>query len=175
MCVYFRSISALIFIVVRKHSLYINTACLYTVMSVCEDIKGKSFSKPTPSSWYIYMFFFFNFTSWSNITYCMHTGMGSNEFEWGSQFIFHVLFIFFRVCGVNWIDGSDACVSQEQYNDLLFWLCSCYRAVHYWFHFFAPLLPLIFACASYCFLLSRSVMPLLCSSVLPASPLSAFI
>lgn len=39
-------------------------------------------------------FFSFRFTSWSNITYCMHTGTGSNEFEWASQFIFHVLFIF---------------------------------------------------------------------------------
>lgn len=41
---------------------------------------------------------------------------------------------FFRVWGVNWIDSGDAYASQEQYRDLLFWLSSCYGAVHYWFH-----------------------------------------
>lgn len=66
---------------------------------------------------------------------------------------------FFRVWGVNWIDSGDACTSQEQYGDLLFWLSSCYGAVHYWFHFSSLLLPLTFAFASYLFLLSRSLFP----------------
>lgn len=66
---------------------------------------------------------------------------------------------FFRVWGVNWIDSGDACTSQELYRDLLFWLSSCYGAVHYWFHFSSLLLPLTVAFASYLSLLSRSLFP----------------
>lgn len=69
--------------------------------------------------------------------------------------LFSMFYLFFRVWGVNWIDGSDACSSQEQYRDLLFWLSSCYGAVHYWFHFFSLFLLLTFAFALYLFLLSR--------------------
>lgn len=64
---------------------------------------------------------------------------------------------FFRVWGVNWIDVGDACASQEQYRDLLFWLSSCYGAVHYWFHFSSLLLPLTFTFAPY--LSSQQVSP----------------
>lgn len=69
--------------------------------------------------------------------------------------LFSMFYLFFRVWGVNWIDGSDACSSQEQYRDLLFWLSSCYGAVHYWFHFSSLFLLLTFAFALYLFLLSR--------------------
>lgn len=73
--------------------------------------------------------------------------------------LFSMFYLFFRVWGVNWIDSGDTCTSQEQYGDLLFWLSSCYGAVHYWFHFSSLLLPLTFAFALYLFLLSRSLFP----------------
>lgn len=82
---------------------------------------------------------------------------------------------FFRVWGVNWIDGGDACASQEQYRDLLFWLSSCYGAVHYWFYFSSLLLPLTFAFVTYLFLHSGSLPLSLRLLPFPSSSLSALI
>lgn len=113
------------------------------------------FLKPIVSSWH---FLIFLLLEWK-IMYCRHTGMSSNEFEWASQFIFPCFIYFFRVWGVNWIDSGDACTSQEQNRDLLFWLSSCYGAVHYWFYFSSLLLSLTFTFTSYLLLLSRSLFP----------------